>query len=856
VPDQRFKSNISLALGNQIYLERSHLDHLLKKIIRNPVVIVCAGAGYGKTHAVYSFVRKSHIFTSWIQLSERDNITGRFWENFIAGVAMVHKEAAVKLEKIPFPETERQFDRYLSIPRGDARTDTHYTFVYDDFHLITNRAVLNFMERSITSPFPNITSILISRTEPPLDLSSLQSRGRVGRITENDLRFTKEEMAAYFDMQHINPSAQTISAIYHDTEGWAFAIHLAGLSLKNAPAGAVYIPQAMRSNIFRLIESEIMPALSADLRKFLIQLSLLDHLALSLLREIAAGKPLIEEMDRLSSFITFDAYLNTYRIHHLFLEYLSGKQPELSEEERREIYEQAAGWCAKNNQKQDAILYYEKAGDYARVIDIIYTLPVIMPNRTARTLLELLNRAPPEIYDHIAAAHVLRTRLYFTLEMFDKAREELAAVITQLEAQPLTPAACRTLAGCYNNRGFIGMVTSSFTRDYDYVRYFEKARQYYELYPFETMPPLSVAPLGPCLCRVNSEEQGEMERYIAAISGMVPHLSVSMRGCTLGMDDLARGELAFFRGDMSGAEGFILTALHSARQGDQYETENRALFYLARIHVARGDHGAIREIFTQLEAQLAEPYYLNRFIDHDIVCGWYYAHTGQPDKLAPWLKNDFEESDLNSMAYGMEVLVKIKYHVAEKHYPAALAVLEGREGWSRHWAFVLGRIERKVLEAICRYQLRDKTAALYALEAAYRLAGPNGLDMPFVECGRNTRAILEAALKEGTTAIPAEWLEKIRRNAASYAKKLALVTEQYRQAEQPAQDPGPAEAALSRRESEVLTGLSQGLTREEIAGLLSLSANTVKSVISNIYNKLGAVNRADAVRIAASLGLV
>jgi LuxR family maltose regulon positive regulatory protein len=55
---------------------------------------------------------------------------------------------------------------------------------------------------------------------------------------------------------------------------------------------------------------------------------------------------------------------------------------------------------------------------------------------------------------------------------------------------------------------------------------------------------------------------------------------------------------------------------------------------------------------------------------------------------------------------------------------------------------------------------------------------------------------------------------------------------------------------------EVLLGLSQGMTREEIAGLASLSANTVKSITRSVYNKLGAVNRADAVRIAVSLGLV
>jgi DNA-binding CsgD family transcriptional regulator len=48
-----------------------------------------------------------------------------------------------------------------------------------------------------------------------------------------------------------------------------------------------------------------------------------------------------------------------------------------------------------------------------------------------------------------------------------------------------------------------------------------------------------------------------------------------------------------------------------------------------------------------------------------------------------------------------------------------------------------------------------------------------------------------------------------------------------------------------------------GFIREEIAGFFPISVNTVKpSVIRNVYNKLGAVNRAGAARIAASLGMV
>jgi LuxR family maltose regulon positive regulatory protein len=717
-PEQLFHSNVPIAQGNQIYLKRPHIERLLEKAVENPVIIVSAGAGYGKTQAVYSFVREYPALTGWLQLSERDNIGERFWENFITGISGGNKKAAERLALINFPETEREFERYISIPQEETRTDIKYIIVYDDFHLLHDKTVLRFLERSINAPFPNITSILISRTEPAINLENLSFKGLVGKITEDDLRFSREEMAEYFRIQNINPPPQAVSSIYHDTEGWAFAIHLAGLSLKNAPSGAAYVNHALRSNIFKLIASEIMAPLPPPVQRFLIKLSLVEHLVPDLLEKLAEDPSIIEQMKKMDSFIRFDTYHNVYHIHHLFLDYLKGRQDELTEYDKKDLWHKTAAWCAANNQKLDAITYYEKAGDYERLLGVVATMPTVLPNRTARLLLDIMERAPPEIYDQIPHAQVQRTGLYLILEMFDKSREELNTVIAKLEAQTPSPFVYRTLTGCYNLLGFIGMTTSSYTRDYDYVHYFEKARYYYDLNKFEVGPPMSVIGLSSYLCRVNSEEAGELEKYIETISAMVPYTSVTFGGCALGMDDLCRGELAFFRGDPAGAEQFVLRALQSARQGNQYEIENRALFYLLRIRAAQGNYPAIEEMLKQMETLLEEQRYPTRFTNYDILTGWYYAHIGQTDKLAPWLKNDFEESDLSSTAFGLEILVKAKYHFAEKRCPAALAVLASRGTRSGRWDFILGKIEMKALEAVSRYQLKDKEGAFTALKTA------------------------------------------------------------------------------------------------------------------------------------------
>jgi DNA-binding CsgD family transcriptional regulator len=57
-------------------------------------------------------------------------------------------------------------------------------------------------------------------------------------------------------------------------------------------------------------------------------------------------------------------------------------------------------------------------------------------------------------------------------------------------------------------------------------------------------------------------------------------------------------------------------------------------------------------------------------------------------------------------------------------------------------------------------------------------------------------------------------------------------------------------ARLSRREVEVLRLLARGATNQEIADQLYLSIKTVERHLLNAYRKVGARNRADAVRFA------
>jgi DNA-binding NarL/FixJ family response regulator len=62
-------------------------------------------------------------------------------------------------------------------------------------------------------------------------------------------------------------------------------------------------------------------------------------------------------------------------------------------------------------------------------------------------------------------------------------------------------------------------------------------------------------------------------------------------------------------------------------------------------------------------------------------------------------------------------------------------------------------------------------------------------------------------------------------------------------------------AALTEREAEVLTGLSDGLSNAQIGARLYLSEATVKGYVSRILDKLGCANRTQAGLVAHDAGL-
>jgi len=831
-----------------LQFKRPRLNQLFAEAVKYPLVVVCAGAGYGKTCAVHDFAQEYQATTFWLQLSERDNTSARFWESYIHTLTKINAPLSKALIKLGFPDTKDKLNHYQTL-LNELVEKKRRIIVMDDFHCIEEPSVIKFIEECILFKMPPGTSVfLISRTVPDIKTANNSYDNKMFNISEDDLRFTESELAQYFHSKNISASYENLREIIQDTGGWAFAVNFIAQSFQKAPGYSGYVRNALRTNIFGIIETEIWKDISASLQNFLLRLSLIDHLSVDLITQLAGSEEeLVAELEKQSAYVRRDNFINAYLIHPLFLEFLTAKQNLILEEQKIETYAISGNWCARNGFKIDAMSYYEKSKDYKSILLILAGLTTQIPQDIAKYAAQILDRAAEDVFDRVEFLADMHLRTYICQGLLQKSLELLKSYEAKfLKLHDDDPIKNRTLTRLYICWTYIRCLISVTDDVFDFDIYIEKAcNRVHE----EDSGKLDIYYPGAWINFAGSSRKGGPEEFIAVITRNHEHIQKSyMKGFMAGELELARGELDFYRGEASSAETHIALAVKQARTERQFGLMHRALLYGLRIAAAQGNFPLMEQTLKEIKAQLDEADYVNRFIDYDVSLSWYYYFLAMPEKAVDWLKEDFfvysHAASIDN--FWNQIIARLCY--AARNFSALLSYIEEMK---RRESFLFGRVEMLAMEACIHYKLKNKEKAFAVFEEAYKDAEPNGILMPFIEMGKDMRTLAAAMLKEPRKSIPKSWLEDVNHKAATYAKRRSHIIAKY------AQISGETGGiALSPREKEVLNDLSHGLSRAEIAASRKLSINTVKMVITKIHNKLGAENLADLIRIAVERKLI
>jgi LuxR family maltose regulon positive regulatory protein len=193
-------------------------------------------------------------------------------------------------------------------------------------------------------------------------------------------------------------------------------------------------------------------------------------------------------------------------------------------------------------------------------------------------------------------------------------------------------------------------------------------------------------------------------------------------------------------------------------------------------------------------------------------------------------------------------IARARLTVTRGEHDEALRLLEELRGPAEAVGRTGKLIEILTLQALALWERSKREQAVGTLTRALALGEPEGYIRTFVDEGAKVGELLSAILEArqrghpDATRIPARYL----------AKLLAVLAQE-------SAAPGAVERLsepLSERELDVLALISAGRSNVEIARSLFVSMSTVKTHINNLYRKLGARSRTQAIAHARELDLI
>jgi LuxR family maltose regulon positive regulatory protein len=308
------------------------------------------------------------------------------------------------------------------------------------------------------------------------------------------------------------------------------------------------------------------------------------------------------------------------------------------------------------------------------------------------------------------------------------------------------------------------------------------------------------------------------------------------------------GEVLAEVDDLDGALQQVKKGVELTGRGSDVAMLTWRYLCLTRVLFSRGDMAGAEEIILKT-ANLARESIVPARVTN-LMAAWQvrvWLAQDRLDETLQWMQKRQLDPDTQPTYVGaLEYIALARILSAKERYDDATRLLQRLLEPAESGGHTSRSIEILMLQALAFQAGGDTIQAMDSLERALSLAEPGGFVRTFVDEGQPMAHLLYQALSRGI--------------APDYVRRLLAAF--------PSSEPGQADSSksqvpeselvepLSERELEVFQLLADGLTNREIASRLFLSLNTVKTHTRNIYGKLGAHSRTQAVARARSLGIL
>jgi LuxR family transcriptional regulator, maltose regulon positive regulatory protein len=352
---------------------RDRLLDLLDDDRRQPLCVVVAPAGWGKTTLLAEWARRagdSHS-VAWLTLDETDDEPHRFWTYVVTALRTAAPDlgdGALAALRVPGVDP---LDVALPALLNDlSARNVKRTLILDDYHLLADVRIHEAVEYLLSYLPPSLRLVIAARFDPPLPLARMRARGELTEIRATDLRFSSTEAAGLVAaVGQVEVGADAVDALVDRTEGWAVGLKLAALTIRGSPDPAVRVAEVRGDDrhIIDFLSSEVLDRLPADRREFLVRTAVLDRLSGSLCDAVlgrSGSAAILEALERADLFVVpLDAHRDWYRYHRLFRDVLRRELEATAPGTVPELNRRAADWYLAAGQVDEAVRLLTAAGD-------------------------------------------------------------------------------------------------------------------------------------------------------------------------------------------------------------------------------------------------------------------------------------------------------------------------------------------------------------------------------------------------------------------------------------------------------------------------------------------------------------
>jgi LuxR family maltose regulon positive regulatory protein len=847
------------------------------------IVLVAAGAGVGKTTLLSAWAAAAGR-VAWVSLDAGDNDLGRFLTYcLVAWQTVDPRLGATALTLLRSPQTPPT-ETLLTLLANEvaAIRPEPLTLVLEDYGVITAPEVHAALVWLIDHLPAELRFVIASRAEPPLPLGRWRARGWLSEIRAADMRFTTAETQTFLvDMMGLPLQAADVSALTARTEGWIAGLQLAALGAQGRDDVAAFVAAFTGSHRYVLdyLAEEVLGRLPAEIERFLRHTSILGRLCAPLCDALLDGagpggsQAVLEYLERTHLFLVpLDDERRWYRYHHLFADLLRYRLDQTEPLLAPELHRRASAWHEEHNLVDDAIQHSLRAGDIERAASLIdhHAREALMRGE-GLTVQRWLRELPPGSTSSSASLAVAGAWAHLVTVQ----PAPIADYLRTAEAlMPTAPAADRDrlAAEIATIRAILPRFDSDFTRSFALSeaalalvapdelvlrgillgnltvvgrmigdvgaarRAADEAVALNQRSGNSFAALLAICDLGQL-----QKEEGELRRAAATFRHGIE--LAAGRGWSsvpaMGLIHVGLGEVLYEGNELAAARQHLEQAIRIATASGYLDIATDGSMMLAAVLQASGDKAGAIGALGEAE-RTAQRNNVERFVTNVAAYSARLALLrGDVAGAARWAAtHDFGEHAAFDLQSAYVALTLARLYVAQRDGRRSLRITGPLLEQARAGGVGSVVIEALLIEALAYAALSQSASAARQLRAALDLAAAGPYLRLFIDAG----APLAALLRDLGADMP------------DYGRTLMTALLEANNAT--AQAVQSLVEPLSERELEVLRLLAVGSSNAVIAEKLVITVGTVKRHVNNIYGKLDAHNRTEAVAKARAAGLL